>query len=121
MGRKKICNENCFLCPYTDCIAETTPSERKKWYNQDWRARNKEKCKVYNKKYYQEHKEEIAIKTKIYRQKPLVKQRIKERERQYRLERKEKKHSILKEVTNREKVNTGIGDGSSREQCAIVG
>ena len=72
MGRKKICDENCFLCPYSDCIIEITPSERKKWYNQDWRIRNKEKMqsyyKVYNKKYYQEHKEEIAIKTKIHRQ-----------------------------------------------------
>ena len=49
-----------------------------------------------------------------------MKQRIKERKKQYRLERKEKKHSILKEVTNSEKVNTDISAASSGKQCTIV-
>lgn len=110
MGKRKkepICNENCFECQYSDCIVDMTPSERKKWYNQDWQLKNKEKMqvyhKVYNKKYYQEHKEEIAIRTKHHRQKPEIKRKKQEYDRSYRLEHQEHIKNYIKEYRKRKK------------------
>lgn len=103
MSKKKkepVCDENCFECKYPDCVVDITPSEKKKLYDENWRKRNKEKMqayyKEYNKHYYQQHKEEIALKTKTHRQKPEIKQKIRERTRIYNLSHKAESNSCNK-------------------------
>ena len=51
MGKKVVCDENCFECQFSDCIVGTSLKERER---QRLRyQKHKEEKKVYQKIYYQ--------------------------------------------------------------------
>ena len=54
MGKKVVCDENCFECQFADCIVGTSLKERER---QRLRyQKHKEEKKVYQKIYYQKKK-----------------------------------------------------------------
>ena len=75
-------HDNCFTCPYPDCISGDGPVKKKKGKlgrkklppevlaqnrkrgRQDYYLRKKDQCRASSSKYYQEHAEEIKQKQK---------------------------------------------------------
>lgn len=84
-----ICNEDCFHCPYPDCVRDdltaatyaelamlektiinppTLKQRESAAYQRAWYERNKEKVAVKNRLYYEAHREELAAKKRAYRE-----------------------------------------------------
>lgn len=67
---KKVCNYNCFECPYEDCIAEEVPLVDVEPFLKDSPARGRsctpenEKSRLYFRSYYEKHREEILARCK---------------------------------------------------------
>jgi len=60
MKKKKVCNEDCFNCPYIDCIAGLVVQKEKRPYHKTGLDTSDKKAymKAYNKKYYAAHAKE---------------------------------------------------------------
>lgn len=67
------CNDDCFNCPYPDCIADSRTIRKnesiKKSYNDPALTPEKQKQIDAHKRYYQEHKEEIKEYIREYQKK----------------------------------------------------
>ena len=73
------CGHNdCFTCPYDDCIVggsgnprrdDTLPTDpvlRSREHGRRYRMRHPDKCKAVQRQYYLEHREEVIARTKAY-------------------------------------------------------
>lgn len=58
----KSCNEDCFNCPYDDCVKTENRTE----YHRQYYKKNREKLIENQKRYYQKNKEKVAQYHKEY-------------------------------------------------------
>lgn len=77
MRRAKRCNEDCFCCPYPDCIIGANPRaydpdyyrlhrERIQQTQKKYYEKNREKILAYQHEYYKENREKIAAQHRAY-------------------------------------------------------
>ena len=95
----KCKQEDCFKCPYEDCILDEgeRPTKQRDYaeYQREYYKQHKEERKAYQLKYYEEHKAEITKKRREQRAADVEAARAKERE--YYQKHKMKNRAIARE------------------------
>ena len=89
MHSQSVCNEDCFHCPYPDCVRDdltaatyaelatlektiinppTLKQQKVAAYNRAYREANKEKVAAQHRAYYEANKEKVAARHRAYRE-----------------------------------------------------
>lgn len=79
---KRVCDEDCFSCHYSDCIVKDTEIEdkveKRKAQLRRYYQKNRERILEYTRRYHQEHREERLAKARKKGQNPSFKARKRE-------------------------------------------
>ena len=68
---KRVCNRDCFNCPFPDCVLETLEAEDYRMQREAaemLKTPEQKKIAAYQRAYYEANRDEIAAKQRAYRE-----------------------------------------------------